>query len=259
MAEPQALTVIRSIQWLPLEAPEKAVLIAVVCNERMNHVDWVGNPSVAALGMASSLKRRRVQQALATLSNHHLLTRMGNETGGAEASVWRVEVSRIVGMAGEAKKAPATAVDEGGRTECTGAPHAPAYDPLSLEEEEMLIGAGASSARVHHMHGRTECTGAPHAPPQGEIERAPREMPPQGTSQIFPGVGRPKLSRGRSGANLSEFGARKPGQPSGPSEKPPPHVVMREGGYPVKEDDGWYEVYFIGGKECRRHCREDGL
>ena len=93
----------------------------------------------------------------------------------------------------------------------------------------------------------------------GGVERAPREMPPQGTSQIFPGVGRPKLSRGRGGANLSEFGARKPGQPSGSVEKPPPHVVMREGGYPVKEEDGWYEVYFIGGKECRRYCREDGL
>lgn len=251
-----ALDVIRAAQWLPLEAPEKAVLIAVVCNERMNHVDWVGNPSVAALGMASSLKRRRVQQALATLSNHRLLTRMGNETGGAETSVWRVEVSRIVGMASEAKKAPSSAVDEGGRTTCTGAPHAPASDPLSLEEEEMLIGAGASSARVHHMHGCTECTGAPHAPPKPE--RTPRELPPKGTSRLFPGAGRPKPERARSGANLTDFGGQKPGRPP-PAEKPPPHVVMREGGYPVKEADGWYEVYFIGGKECRRYCREDGL
>lgn len=136
----------------------------------------------------------------------------------------------------------------------------PGEESSEARDKSNEVGAAQNlQAAVVDKGGRATCTGAPHAPPQGEVERAPREIPPQGTSQIFPGVGRPKLSRGRGGANLSEFGARKPGQPSGPAEKPPPHVVMREGGYPVKEEDGWYEVYFIGGKECRRICREDGL
>lgn len=97
-------------------------------------------------------------------------------------------------------------------------------------------------------------------PPSGRAadRRTPRELPLKGTSPLFPGAGRPKPERARSGANLTDFGGQKPSRPP-PAEKPPPHVVMREGGYPVKEADGWYEVYFIGGKECRRYCREDGL
>ena len=113
------LDIIRASQWLPLEAPEKAVLIAMVLNERMTHATWRGNPSVPALAMASGYKRRRVQMALGTLSNSRLITRV-DHAEGADASEWRIEAFRVVEAARVLR-----GFDVCGVHGLRGAPHAP--------------------------------------------------------------------------------------------------------------------------------------
>ena len=152
------LDIIRAAQWLPLEAPEKAVLIAMVLNERMTHTTWRGNPSVPALAMASGYKRRRVQMALGTLSNSRLITRVDRAEGGADASEWRIEAFRVVEAARVLRGFDVCGVHGAeGCITCTRAQDAPA--PVEqcgidhdLDHTHTPTGAGASHAPVHDMH-----------------------------------------------------------------------------------------------------------
>ncbi len=229
------LDIIRAAQWLPLEAPEKAVLIAMVTSARMSHAAWVGNPSVAALAMASGYKHRRVQMALGSLANARLVTRTDKAKGGDGASEWRVEAFRIVDAARSFRAADVCGVHglEGCIT-CTGARHA--YAPVEQREYISPTDAGAPHAPVHHMHpnkvktepgdtpdpARHESCEAPRTElPRPDFENAAkkRTQPPadpepglvapyrpnlgDGTSPFFAGAGRPKPERARNGVNLT--------------------------------------------------------
>ena len=183
------LDIIRASQWLPLEAPEKAVLIAMVLNERMTHATWRGNPSVPALAMASGYKRRRVQMALGTLSNSRLITRVDHAEGGADASEWRIEAFRVVEAARVLRGFDVCGVHGlEGCTTCTRAQDAPAPVDARVDASEQDLdhthtptGAGACDAPVHHMHPSEEGQGprreAPHRPNFPE-RKPPRPEPP---------------------------------------------------------------------------------